>query len=338
MTNSHLIAPFVRRFLIEEVIVNRGLSPNTQKSYRDTLQLLFRFLAERRATEPTQVTVEQVDDGLVLDFLRDLVERRGSSTATRNQRLAALHSLFRFIARLVPELVEHAARIQDIPYRRVPSQPPDYLEKAEIDALLAVPDLHTAQGRRDHALLLFLYNTGARASEAANTPISALSLTGSLSVRLLGKGRKHRLCPLWPATAETLRNLLGERLDGPADVPVFLNVRGGPITRYGIHTLVERTVRKAVQAVPSLQNKRVSPHALRHTTAVHLLRSGVDINTIRAWLGHVSLETTNRYAQVDLEMKARALNSCAAKLPGSETGATPSWNRDGDLLAFLTSL
>lgn len=338
MTDTHLIAPFVRRFLVEDVIVNRDLSPNTQKSYRDTIRLLFRFLAEQRSTEPTQVTVEQVDDALVRDFLRDLQERRGNSIATRNQRLVALHSLFRFIGRLVPELVDHAARIQDIPYRRAPSEPVPYLEKAEIDALLATPDRRTAQGRRDHAMLLYLYNTGARASEAASTPVSALSLTGSLSVRLVGKGRKSRVCPLWPATADTLRSLLGERLYGPGDAPVFLNVRGGPITRYGIHTLVERTVRKAAQGVPSLATKRVSPHTLRHSTAVHLLRSGVDINTIRAWLGHVSLETTNRYAQVDLEMKARALRSCADNLPGAEAGAQPSWKSDEDLMTFLSAL
>ena len=294
MTDTHPIAPFVRRFLTEELMVNRDLSPNTQKSYRDTIRLLFRFLAERRSTEPTQVTVEQVDDALVRNFLRDLRERRGNSVATRNQRLVALHSLFRFIARLVPELVDHAARVQAIPYLRAPSQPVDYLEKAETDALLAAPDRRTAQGRRDHAMLLFLYNTGARASEAAGTPVSALGLAGPLSVRLLGKGRKSRVCPLWRGTAETLRSLLGERLDGPGDAPVFLNVRGQPITRYGIHTLVKRTVRKAARVVPSLATKRVSPHTLRHSTAMHLLRAGVDINTIRAWLGHVSLETTNR--------------------------------------------
>ena len=338
MTDTHPIAPFVRRFLTEELMVNRGLSPNTQKSYRDTIRLLFRFLAERRSTEPTQVTVEQVDDTLVRNFLRDLRERRGNSVATRNQRLVALHSLFRFIARLVPELVDHAARVQAIPYLRAPSQPVDYLEKAETDALLAAPDRRTAQGRRDHAMLLFLYNTGARASEAAGTPVSALSLAGPLSVRLLGKGRKSRVCPLWRGTAETLRSLLGKRLDGPGDAPVFLNVRGQPITRYGIHTLVKRTVRKAARVVPSLATKRVSPHTLRHSTAMHLLRAGVDINTIRAWLGHVSLETTNRYAQADLEMKARALRSCADNLPGAEAGAKPSWNRNEELMSFLASL
>lgn len=338
MTATHLIAPFVRRFLVEELIANRDLSPNTQKSYRDTIRLLFRFLTKRRLTEPTQVTVEQVDAVLVRDFLRDLRERRGNSNATRNQRLVAVQSLFRFIARLVPELVDHAARIQDIPYWRAPSPPVPYLEKEEVDALLAAPDRRTAQGRRDHAMLLFLYNTGARASEAASTSVSALSLVSPLSVRLLGKGRKSRVCPLWPTTARTLTSLLGERLHGPGDAPVFLNVRGAPITRYGIHTLVKRTVRKAAPSVPSLATKRVSPHTMRHSTAVHLLRSGVDINTIRAWLGHASLETTNRYAQVDLEMKARALRSCADNLPGLEAGEKPSWNRNEELMSFLASL
>lgn len=162
MSDHHLMGPFVRRFLLEDLVADRNLSPNTQKSYRDTIRLLFGFVAERHSTDPTRVTVEQVDAALVRSFLVHLEDERGNSTATRNQRLAALHSLFRFIGRLVPELVEHAAQVQAIPLRRtaVPAMP--YLDKHEIDAVLAVPDRRRAQGRRDYALLLFLYNTGAR--------------------------------------------------------------------------------------------------------------------------------------------------------------------------------
>ena len=187
----------------------------------------------------------------------------------------------------------------------------DYLEKDEIDAMLAVPDRRHAQGQRDHALLLFLYNTGARASEAAHATADGLRLNDPPSVRLLGKGGKTRFCPLWPRTATTLKLLLDSRPSTPPDAPVFLNIRGQPLTRFGIHALVERTVAKAAVTLPTLASKTISPHTVRHTTAVHLLRAGVDINTIRAWLGHVSLATTNRYAQVDLAMKAKALATCA---------------------------
>ena len=337
MTPSHLIGPFIRRFLVEELARDRNCSPHTVQSYRDAIRLLFRFLAARRATDPTRVTVEQVDESLLRDFLRDCQEQRGNAPATCNQRLAAFHSLFRFIGRQAPELVEQAARIQAIPFRRAVLPVMAYLEKPEIEALLAAPD-GRPQGRRDYALLLFLYNTGARASEAAGTNVSDLHLGKAPSVQFLGKGRKYRVCPLWTRTAATLRGLLGARLQGPADAPAFLNCRSQRITRHGIHTLVKRTAAKAAPAAPSLQRKRVSPHTLRRTTAVHLLRAGVDINTIRAWLGHASLETTNRYATVDLEMKARALRTCADHVADPSPATRPSWHRDSALMDFLASL
>ena len=338
MTHDHLIGPFVRRFLLEELVADRNLSPNTQKSYRDTIRLLFGFVAERYATDPTRLTIEQLDAALVRSFLVYLEDERGNSGATRNQRLGALHSLIRFIGRLVPELVDHAAQIQAIPLRRTAAPVMPYLDKHEVDALLAVPDRRRAQGRRDYALLLFLYNTGARATEATEVTFADLSLGSSPSVRFHGKGHKIRICPLWPHTAKTLRALLGARLDDPDESPAFLNVRGQPLTRYGVHALVARTVEKAAATVPSLNDKRVSPHTIRHATAVHLLRAGVDINTIRAWLGHVSLETTNRYAEVDLEMKAQALETCAITDPVPASKATPSWHADSDLMSFLASL
>ena len=171
------------------------------------------------------------------------------------------------------------------------------------------PNPHTQQGQKDHALLLFLYNSGARASEAAGVKISGLEgdeRRGG-AVRLCGKGAKTRLCPLWPRTMAALAPLIAGR---PQDSPVFVNRYGAPVTRFGIHTLVERHAKQARERVPSLAKKRVSPHTIRHTTATHLLRAGVDINTIRAWLGHVSIDTTNVYAEVDLEMKAKALAAC----------------------------
>ena len=334
---QHLIGHFVRRFLIEEMGADRNLSPNTQKSYRDTIRLLFGYIAEHHGTDAVRVTVEQIDATVARDFLAHLEHVRGNATSTRNLRLTALHSLFRFIARQAPELVEHAATIHAIPPRRTAVPAMAYLEKHEIDAMLSVPDCARVQGRRDYALLLFLYNTGARASEAARVTVADLA-PDIRSVRLDGKGRKIRTCPLWSRTAEVLRDLLGPRIDGPREAPIFLNVHGRPLTRYGIHGLVVRTAKKAAETVPSLRDKRVSPHTVRHATAVHLLRAGVDINTIRAWLGHVSLETTNRYAEVDLEMKAKALQTCAGDGLASAYDCTPRWHADSELMAFLASL
>ena len=189
-----------------------------------------------------------------------------------------------------------------------------------MDALLAAPDRRTRQGLRDHALLLFLYNAGARCEEAARLTVADLDLGASPAVKILGKGNKIRLCPLWTSTVGTLRALTAGRAQHE---PVFLNRRGEAITRFGIYGMVRRYAREATQRLSSLRAKRVSPHVIRHTTAVHLLRAGVDINTIRAWLGHVSLDTTNVYAEVDLEMKAKALDACEV----ATSRTTSSWHR-----------
>jgi len=338
MNKDHLLAPYVRQFLLQDLIADRNLSLNTQRSYRDTIRLLLRFIHQNHSTDPIRVTVKQITADLVRNFLTHLERNRTNSVATRNQRLAAIHSFCRFVSRQLPEFLDQARQIQSIPLRRSPVPSISYLEKEEVDALLATPNRGRPQGQRDYALLLFLYNTGARADEAAHTTLGDLNLGTHPSVRILGKGGKSRLCPLWAHTSKVLRNLLGPRLEGSRDAPLFRNARGQPMTRFGIHTLVKRTAAKAAQTAPSLREKQTSPHTLRHTTAVHLLRSGVDINTIRAWLGHVSLETTNRYAQVDLEMKAKALETCAVSQENPTPEPTRVWRKDPDLLAFLNSL
>jgi len=339
MSNPHQIGSFVRRFLLENMIADRNLSRNTQTSYRDAIRLLLRFIAERYGIDPTHLTVEDVNAEVVRSFLTFLEKEHRNSPASVNQRLTAIRSLFRFISQCVPELIDLVAQVETVPLRKTVLPTISYLEKNEIDAFLATPDRHRRLGQRDYALLLFLYNTGARASEAAHVTVGDLGLGTSPFVRILGKGRKIRLCPLWPHTAKILRALLGPRLEGPPEAMVFLNVRGAPITRFGVHSLVKRIANRASKQMPSLQEKHVSPHKVRHSTACHLLRGGVDINTIRDWLGHVSLDTTNIYAEMDLEMKAKALATCAV----TEPGRTPSeekavWRKDRDLMAFLNSL
>lgn len=337
MTNTDLLGPWIRRFLLEHLLTERNLARNTQRSYRDTLALLIPFVSAQTHKNADQLTVDDVSADCVRQFLRHLEEDRQCGIATRNQRLAAIHALARFIGLSSPEHLAWSGQVRTVPLKKAPLAQLTYLEKAEMDALLSAPDRQAAQGRRDYALLLFLYNTGARANEAAQLTIADLCLSRSpeasnASVWLHGKGNKLRRCPLWPKTITVLSPLIHER-DGTEHV--FLNRRGQPITRFGIHTLVERHVQRASQALPSLANKRISPHTIRHTTATHLLRAGVDINTIRAWLGHVSLRTTNVYAEVDLEMKAKALAHC--EIASSEPN-DKRWRDDKGLMAFLRSL
>jgi integrase/recombinase XerD len=336
MRDTSMLAPWIRRFLMEHMVRERNLSRNTQRSYRDTLQILLPAIARRARKPLDRLAVTDVSADRVRQFLTDLEEKRGCGIATRNQRLAAIHAMARFIGLHTPELIDWCGQVRSVPFKKGPRSLVTYLEKPEMDALLAIPDLRTAQGRRDHALLLFLYNAGARADEAAQVRVSDLTLPhvpdrDLASVMIRGKGNKARQCPLWTQTVRELTLLVQGR--DPSE-HVFLNRCGRPITRFGIYTLVERCVAQAVKDVPSLASKRVSPHTIRHTTATHLLRSGVDINTIRAWLGHVSLETTNVYAEVDLEMKAKALANCEVKAGK----AKKPWREDKGLMEFLRTL
>jgi site-specific recombinase XerD len=283
-----------------------------------------------------QLRVEDLSAERIRAFLLDLEERRGCGAATRNQRLAAIHSLAHFIGLHSPEHLLWCGQIRTIPSKKSARPLVTYLEKDEMDALLAAPDRDTTQGRRDYGVLLFLYNTGARADEVAHVRIIDLDLGSTpdrdpSSVLIHGKGNKSRRCPLWVKTVNELIPQVGNR---ESTQHVFLNRRGQPLTRFGIHALVERYAETVAAKRPSMAKKRVSPHTIRHTTATHLLRAGVDINTIRAWLGHVSLSTTNVYAEADLEMKAKALANCEIK---EDTPQKP-WRQDKGLMDFLRTL
>jgi site-specific recombinase XerD len=331
MNNPTLLGPWVRRFLLEHLVAERNLARNTQRSYRDALVLLIPFISGKLKRTVDRLTVADVSADLVRLFLTDLEQSRECTISTRNQRLAAVHALARFVGEHSPEHIDWCGQIRSIPFKKTNKAIVPYLDKPQMDALIASPDRQTAQGRRDHALLLFLYNSGTRAQEAAQLLVSELDLVGC-SVKIRGKGGKERQCPLWRSTVNELEVLITSR---PPAACVFLNRCGHPITRFGIHTLVERYTRKAQVQMPSLAEKRVSPHTIRHTTATHLLRADVDINTIRAWLGHVSLDTTNIYAEMDLEMKAKALAKCEvveADQPARR------WRDDPALMTFLRAL
>ena len=336
MSDTAKLGPWVRRLLLEHLVGDRNLARNTQRSYRDTLALLIPFVANKVHKPIDQLDVEHITADRVRQFLQSLEQTRGCSVATRNQRLAVIHALARFIGQQCPERIEWCGQLRAIPFKRAAKTPIAYLDKPEMDALLAAPNRNTAQGHRDYALLLFLYNTGARADEAAHVTVGDLHLAhvplrDHSSVQIHGKGNKLRPCPLWPHTASELTTLISGR--APTE-HVFLNRCGRPITRFGIHTMVRRYAQRASVNMPKLATKRVSPHSIRHTAATHLLRAGVDINTIRAWLGHVSINTTNIYAETDLEMKAEALARCEVK----ETKRKRKWAQDVRLMTFLRSL
>ena len=331
MANNSLIGFWIRLFLTEYLPGERNLSQNTLESYRDTFVLRLSFLAQKIRKPIEKLSVGEIQSSLIRLFLLHIEEYRKCCVATRNQRLAAIRALAHFIGERNPEYIAWSAEIWSIPFKKTFTSAVGYLEKREMDALLNAPDRSTVQGKRDYALLLFMYNTGARATEVAQVTIRDLSFQQMPSVRILGKGNKERYCPLWALTADELHHLVNRRA---LSETVFLNRYRQSITRFGIYSLVERSVSKAAQSVPSLRSRPIHPHTIRHTSAVHLLRSGVDINTIRAWLGHVSLDTTNIYAEVDLEMKAKALKHC-------EIFSTPEdahWNKNPDLLDFLKSL
>jgi integrase/recombinase XerD len=328
--SASTLGPWIRRFLLEHLVGECNLARNTRVSYRDALSLLLPFVSRNLHKDIDRLTVEDLSADQVRRFLADLESSRHCSIATRNQRLAAIHALARFVGEHSPEHIAWCAQVRCVPFKRTARASIGYLDKPEMDALLAAPNRRSSQGQRDYVLILFLYNSGARASEAAELRIQDLNLPSS-SVMIVGKGGKRRDCPLWPLTIEQLIPLIGQR---PPSEHVFLNRRGTAITRFGIHTLVERHGLKAKERTPSMKNKRVSPHTIRHSTACHLLRAGNDINTIRGWLGHVSLDTTNVYAEIDLPMKAEALSKCEIT---ANTLPSRRW-RQPEVMAFLRTI
>ena len=314
----------------------RALSPHTLHSYRDSLKLLLQFVAGKNG-DPSQLTIEALTVERVTAFLLHLEKGRGNQSSTRNVRLSAVHSFFRYVGGQCPEHLAQAQRILSVPFKRTATREIQHLDFDEILAVLAVIDRSTGQGRRDLALLSLMFNTGARVSEIVGLQTTDLRLASPPSIVLRGKGRKERTCPLWPETAHLLQKVVEERgVQLSQSVALFLNHRGTPLTRFGVRLILRKHIRKAVRRQPSLKNKRLHPHSLRHSTAVYLLRSGVDLSTIAHWLGHASVNTTNKYLAVDLEAKREALAKAKPLLQGCRR--TSQWHRDRNLIAGLEKL
>lgn len=316
----------------------RGLSPQTILAYRDALKLLLRYAVEKTGKSVMAITIPDLDGDLVISFLDHLEQERKNSIATRNNRLIVIRGFFSHVALTEPTYAEHCRRVCAIPLKKAPTRSIPYLEMDEIQALLRAPNRATSEGRRDYALLLFLYNTGARVHELVGVQACDLQLRRPRQVLLHGKGKKDRWCPLWEETANVLSALLEEEGIAPtATKHIFRNRQKDPLTRFGVDYLLKKYGRVAVQEYPALARKRLSPHTIRHTTAVHLLNSGVDLNVIRSWLGHADLSTTNIYAEINQETKRKALETCNPA-PEGTTGTVPSWRKQDDVLAWLESL
>lgn len=299
------------RFFEEFLPGQRGLSPNTVRSYRDAMLLLLQFAAADAKRPVERLQVSDLTAERVAAFLNHLQSERSNGIATRNARLGAIHVFARFLTARMPEALGTLQRVIAVPYKRGAREVPiEYLERAEIEAVLQSIDRSNALGRRDYALFALMFNTGARVQEALDVRRRDVRLDAPPQVRLHGKGNKVRLCPIWPVTAKLLRAFIDELPasdSDPAEALLFTNARGRPLTRFGVRYLLRRYVVAAAKAVPSLRDKSIHPHSLRHSTAIALLKSGVDFATISQWLGHAGLNTTMRYARADIDLKRQAI-------------------------------
>jgi site-specific recombinase XerD len=328
------VAKLLHAFFHDWMGQQRNLSHHTVLSYRDTWKLFLCFVSERKRREITALSFNELHSTEVLAFLQHLEEERKVSIGTRNCRLAAIHSFFAFVASREPLAVAQCEEIARIPVKRMTRQAMCHLEVEEIAAILAQPDRSSVEGQRDHALLALLYNTGGRIQETLNVCPQAIRFESPAHVKLLGKGRKQRICPLWNETVDLLRALL-KRQPRADDQPIFVNCYREPLSAAGVRFKLKQYVRAAAQRVPSLAEKRVGPHTFRHSVGVQLVAAGVDVTVIRNWLGHERLETTNLYARANLATKRKALEQVDQ---AGKPLKPPRWKQDSELLTWLNSL
>ena len=326
------LAPTLQSFFTERLIRERQASTETVAAYRDALRLLACFAARELRKGPTQLDINDLDAAMVSRYLEHLEKERGNSVRTRNARLAAVHSLFRYAALRHPEHAQVIQRVLAIPSKRFDSAVVTFLDRPEADALVAAPDRTTWTGRRDHALLVLAVQTGLRASELLRLERGNVHLGTGAYVRCLGKGRKERITPLTRSTVGVVRVWLTERGGGNSD-PVFATRTGRPLSRDALERRVKKHATQAATGCPSLTSKRVTAHVLRHTAAMQLLQAGVDTSVISLWLGHEHVDTTQIYLHADLKMKQQALDKTRPS-----TAAPGRYRPPDSLLAFLDNL
>lgn len=330
-TNAEFPA-LLQAFFTDRLMRQRKASPHTIASHRDTFRLLLRFAQQRLKRAPSKLGIDDLDAPFIGAFLEHLEKDRGNNARSRNVRLAAIHSFFRYVALCEPSHSALAQRVLAIPSKRYKRRQIEFLTRSEIDALLAAPSRDTWTGRRDRTLMLVAVQTGLRVSELTGLCCRDIVLGTGAHVRCTGKGRKERSVPLRKEAVATLRAWLRERNADPSE-PLFPNARGGPLSHDGVQYLLDKHITTARKQCPSLKKKRVSPHMLRHSTAMDLLQHGVDRSVIALWLGHESTDTTQIYIHANLELKEKALAKTAPFniQPGR-------YRPDDQLLAFLQSL
>ena len=307
-------------------------SPNTIASYRDTFRLLLKYTADRLHRSPTDLQVADIDADLVGHFLSDIESKRGNGARSRNTRLSAIRSFFRYVAVNEPQLLHHCQRILGMQTKRHEKRVIDYLSLTEIEAVIAAPDLSMWHGRRDRALLALALQTGLRVSELVGLSCRDIVLGTGAHVRCIGKGRKERATPIRKDSVNVLREWLAERGGAEGD-PLFISNRNTQLSRDAVEQIVRKHVQAASEGCPSLKKKRVTPHVLRHSAAMQLLQNGVDRTVIALWLGHESVETTQMYIHADIELKEKAMaRTQSNKVPPGR------YRPDDKLLAFLEAL
>ena len=337
MNNTDL-GNLIRSFFEQHLVSARGLSGHTVLAYRDAWKLFLKFACRHHRKTCTKLQLKDLTVDLVRRFLEDLERQRHNGVSTRNNRLAAIHAFFQYLATVDPRHLPQCQSILSVPFKRQAQPVPEYLQKEEVQKIFGAIQTQTALGPRDDAVLRLLYNTGMRAQELVSLNVNHVRFSRPYYVRIHGKGQRERTCPLWSETIRAIKTYLtgrSVRLDDAG--PLFVNGEGNRLSRFGVRYIVAHRVAEAAKVCPSLLTRKVTPHTWRHTTATHMLQSNVDLSMIRSWLGHASIETTNQYVEIDLEMKRKTLQACAKLLP--KTGKNrPSWQRDQDILSWLSKL
>ena len=331
MIESMALAPILQFFFTEHLSSHKQVSPRTVLAYRDSFRLLLQFVHGKTGKAPSSLCVQDLDAPVILSFLDDLEQQRKNTVVSRNARFAAIRSFFRVVALRDPASVGIVTRVLAIPVKRTDKRLVGYLTREEMDAVLAAPNQSQWLGRRDYALLLTMYNSGARLSELTCLRRNQVIFGPTTYLRLHGKGRKEREVPLWAKTARVLQQWFRE-LQSSEEI-VFPTIRRTPLSDDAVNHVLKQAVKRASTGCPTLTAKRVTPHVFRHTTAMHLMQSGVDMAVIALWLGHESIETTHKYVEADLATKERALDRIAPKDQKARR-----FKPDDKLMAFLSSI
>lgn len=309
MKQKHYLSYYIQSFLIQYIPNERGLSENTILAYRDALKLFLKYCNDHLKIKIDKLKYDQINEVTVCKFLDYIEQDRGCTPGTRNARLAALKIFFRYLGREAPECLNNSQKISSIPLKKTPHKTAHYLEAEELKTILDSIDITARNGLRDKALLLLMHNTGARVQEIIDIELKDIRMDVASQVKLKGKGDKIRVCPLWKETIDVIKTYITERKPKFEDEQhLFLNNKNEHITRFGIRYIVRKYTEKAIKEMPTIKQKKISPHTFRHTTAMHLLQSGNELNVVRLWLGHADLNTTHLYVEINMEMKRKILD------------------------------